>query len=222
MSVRGASRVELPLPAGHASHSGPLVDWVVLKTALLLFAVTITVLAILAVLPGRERAIPDQQIALSDARVTLYPGEDPGAVWHFRAPDAAYDPESGESTLYRIEDGRREVGGEVDFTVASEKLIINRRDDILGELVFAHLEETGECLTMMGTREEPVLIDQRRGVFDVPIIEISGPYQAHLERVRVSFDLESFEGGGAGTTTSAEFRVGASDEERRRTVCEEV
>jgi uncharacterized protein YndB with AHSA1/START domain len=195
----------------------------VLKTALLLFAVTIAALAVLAVLPERERALPDQRILLSNAQVTLYPEADQQAVWRFEAPEATYDPERGESTLLRIEDGRREVQGEVDFTVASERLLINRRDDLLGELVFAYLMETGECLTMQGSAENPVLIDQRRGMFEVPVLEISGPTwgdDTRLERMRVSFDLEEFDGGGAGTTTVAEFRVGQADEARRRTICE--
>jgi hypothetical protein len=196
----------------------------VLRTALLLFAVTIAALVILAILPERERTLPDQRILLENARVTLYPEADQQAVWRFEAPEASYDPERGESTLLRIEDGRREVGGDVDFTVASERLVINRRDDLLGELVFAYLVETGECLTMQGSPEAPVLIDQRRGMFDVPVLTITGPSwgdDTRLERMRVSFDLQQFDAGGAGTTTIAEFRVGQADEARRRTVCEE-
>jgi hypothetical protein len=195
----------------------------VLKTALSLFAVTVAVLVILAVLPERERALPDQQIQLSDARITLYPQADPQAVWRFEAPAAVYDPGQSETTLFSIEDGRREVADEVDFTVASERLTINRRDDILGELVFAFLVETGECLTMRSANDKPVLIDQRRGMFEVPVLEISGPSWGdnnRLEQMRVSFDLEEFQGGGAGTTITTEFRVGAADEIRRRTICE--
>lgn len=194
-----------------------------LKTALLLFAVTVAALVILAVLPERERTLPDQRIMLSDARVTLYPEADPQAIWRFQAPEASYDPERNESTLYGIDDGRREVAGDVDFTIASERLTINGRDDILGELVFAFLVETGECLTMQGSAEAPVLIDQRQGKFEVPVLEISGPSwgdDTRLERMSVSFDLEEFDGGGAGTTTVTEFRVGQADEARRRTVCE--
>lgn len=193
-----------------------------LKTALLLFVVTITVLVVLALLPERRATLPDQQIKLSDARITLYPQADQEAVWRFEAPIAEYDPEQGHSVLYDIDEGRREVGGEVDFTVASERLTIDREDDILGALVFAYLVETGECLTMQGSEEEPVLIDQREGVFVVPVLEISGPSwgETRLERMRVSFDLEDFEGGGEGTVTRTEFRVGAADESRRRTVCE--
>lgn len=190
---------------------------------LLLFAVTITVLVVLALLPERGIVLPDQQIKLANAQVTLYPQSDAQAVWRFEAPAAEYDPEEGQSVLFDIDDGHREVGGEVDFTVASEKLTINRRDDILGDLVFAYLVETGECLTMSGTASAPVLIDQRRGVFDVPVVEISGPSwgeDTRLEQMRISFDLESFEGGGPGTTTTTEFRVGQADETRRRTVCE--
>lgn len=194
-----------------------------LKTALLLFAVTITVLVILALLPENEAVLPDQQIKLTNARVTLFPQADPEAVWRFESPAAEYDPESGESVLYDIDEGRREVAGEVDFTVASEELIIDRRDDILGDLVFAFLVETGECLTMRGSDESPVLIDQRRGMFDVPVIEITGPSwgdNTRLEQMRISFDLEDFDGGGPGTTTRTEFRVGQADEARRSTVCE--
>lgn len=194
-----------------------------LRTALLLFAVTVAALGFLAVLPERQRTLPDHRIMLSDAQVTLYPAADPQAIWRFQAPEASYDPERNESTLYRIDDGRREVEGNVDFTVASEKLTIDRRDDIQGQLVFAFLVETGECLTMQGSAEAPVLIDQRQGVFEVPVLEINGPSwgnDTHLERMRVSFDLEEFDGGGPGTTTVTEFRVGKADEERRRTVCE--
>lgn len=193
------------------------------KTALLLFAVTVVVLLILAVLPERERELPDQNIKLSNSSVTLYPQEDPEAVWRFAAPEASYDPETSESTLYRLEDGRREVAGDVDFTVASERLTINRREDILGDLIFAYLVETRECLTMRGGGDAPVKIDQQAGVFEVPVMEISGPSwgdNTHLERVIVSFDLEEFEGGGPGTTTTTEFRVGQADETIRRTVCE--
>lgn len=193
-----------------------------LKTALLLFAVTITVLVVLALLPERQEVLPEQQIRLADAQVTLYPQADAEAVWRFAAPRAEYDPQAGESVLYEIDEGRREVGDEVDFTVASEKLTINRQDDIVGDLVFAFLVDTGECLTMRGTGDSQVVIDQQEGVFDVPVMEISGPSwgETRIERMRVSFDLESMEGGGPGTTTRTEFRVGESEESRRRTVCE--
>lgn len=195
-----------------------------LKTALLLFGVAIAVLAVLALLPEGENDLPDQRIELSSSSVALYPQADPEAVWRFSAPSAHYEPESGSSTLYRIEQGRREVAGETDFTVAAQQLTIDRRDDIMGDLIFAFLVETGECLTMRGTAEKPVVIDQRAGRFDVPVLEITGPSwgeNTRLEKVRVSFDLEDFEGGGPGTTTTAEFRVGGDDEARRRTVCED-
>ena len=199
-----------------------MVDWSVLRTALLLFAVTIAVLVVLSLLPDRRGELPEQQIKLRDARVTLYPQADPEAVWRFEAPRAEYDPEAGESVLFEIDDGRREVGGEVDFTVAARRLTIDREDDILGELIFAYLVESGDCLSMQGSDESPVVIDQQAGHFVVPVMEISGPTwgdDTRIERMSVSFDLTDFEAGGPGTRTVAEFRIGAADESRRETVC---
>lgn len=194
-----------------------------LRTAVLLFVAIVAALIAVSLLPEDEAELPDSEIQLTDASVILYPRADAQAVWRFSAPAAVYDPDEGESILYDMNDGRREVAGEVDFTVASERLTINREDDILGDLVFAHLVETGECLTMRGGEGAPVLIDQENGVFQVPVMEISGPSWGEgtrLERMRVSFDLEEFDAGGPGTTTTTVFRVGGSDEERRSTVCE--
>ena len=195
------------------------------RTAILLLAVTVAVLVVVALLPEREASLPPATVTLASASVALYPQADPEATWYFSAPRATYDPDSGSSTLLEISDGRRVVDEEVDFTVASERLTINRNDDIEGELVFAYLVGTGECLTMRGSSDAPVLIDQGEGVFQVPVLEISGPSWGEgtrLERMRVSFDLEEFEAGGPGTSTTAVFRVGESDEELRSTVCDEL
>ena len=195
-----------------------------LRAAILLFTVTVAVLAFVALLPGREATVPDAGIVLDDVSLTLYPQADPEAVWHFATQDATYDPQARTSTLRRLEDGRRVVAGETDFTVASDLLTINSDDDIEGELIFAHLLDTGECLTMRGSAGAPVVIDQGSGVFEVPVLEIAGPSWGEgtrLERMRVSFDLEEFEAGGAGTTTTAVLRVGAADEETRRTLCDD-
>ncbi|HEX7005407.1 MAG TPA: hypothetical protein VF168_14580 [Trueperaceae bacterium] len=193
-----------------------------LRTALLVFAVFITVLVVLSLLPDRRAALPEQQIKLSDAQVTLFPQADPEAVWRFDAPRAEYDPEEGTSVLFDINEGRREVGGEVDFTVAAEKLTINREDDILGETIYAYLVESGDCLTMRGSSENPVVIDQQQGDFIVPVMEVTGPNwgdDTRIENMIVSFDLTDFDGGGPGTTTVAELRIGPADESRRETVC---
>jgi len=190
---------------------------------LLLFVVAVAALVVVAILPERELELPDQEIQLRDASVRLYPRADREAVWSFSAPAASYDADDGTAVLREIEDGRREVGGELDFTVASQELLIDRQDNLVGEQIFAYLVETGECLSMHGSQANPVIINQERAQFDVPVLEISGPSWGEgtrLEQMRVSFDLEDAEGGGAGTTTTAVFRVGEAQDELRRTVCE--
>lgn len=177
-----------------------------------------------ALLPSETAVIPSGEIQLEGVSVALYPQADPEAVWLFAAPEVTYDPAGGSSVLYAIEDGRRTVGGETDFTLASERVEIDRSDNLHGELIFAYLVETGECLTMSASGERRVVIDQQRGRFEVPLLRIDGPAWGEdnrWERVSASFDLTDFTAGGPGTTTVNEFETGAAQSgQTRRTPCE--
>lgn len=171
------------------------------------FAVVMVTLLALALRPGGEPELPDARIRLGDAQVTLHPRSDPEAHWGFEAPRASFDPDSGETVLTSVEDGERRVGDEVDFTLRSDRLVIDRNDDIRAEEMSVHLVEDDLDVAMQGTPERQVLVDQDAGRFEVPHIELSGEDfgRATYENMRVDFDFTDFQAGGPDTIGYSEF-----------------
>jgi hypothetical protein len=180
-----------------------------LRYALIGMAVVLGLLVFLAVQPRDSTVVPDAVIVLQGTTVTLYPQADPEAVWLFSAPTVEYVPDTQESTLLGIDDGRRTVGGETDFTLASERVTIDRSDNIRGSAMHAHLVEDETDLFMEERNGRLVLIDQRAGRFEVPRATMSGPDlgDSVFEDMKISFDFTDFESGGPGTVGYSEFIV---------------
>lgn len=185
------------------------------RIALLVLVAVVGLLAVVALLPDTRVPVPGSAIVLSDAHVTLYPQADPEAVWQFTAPTVEYDPERQEATLLAIDDGRRTVGGATDFTLASERVVIDRDDNLRGDAMLAHLVEDEIDLDMRAKGDRLVLIDQREGRFEVPRATMSGPDlgESVFEDMRISFDFTDFQAGGAGTVGYAQFVVDSPDRE---------
>ncbi|HEX7038494.1 MAG TPA: hypothetical protein VF202_00100 [Trueperaceae bacterium] len=186
-----------------------------LRMALIAMVVVVAGLLALALLDDAQVEAPEAVITLRDTQVTLYPRADPEAVWYFSAPRVEYVPDDQEATLFAIEDGRRTVGGETDFTLASERVTIDDDDNIRGEAMHAHLVEDEIDLHMEAKGSRLVLIDQARGRFEVPRAAMSGPDlgESVFEDMRISFDFTDFEAGGPGTVGYSEFIVRSSDDE---------
>lgn len=185
-----------------------------LRLALLAFAVLVALLVLLAVLPSREGVVPGGAVELQDVEVTLYPRSDPDAVWHFATPTAEYMPSTQEATLHAVEDGRRTVAGETDFTLHSERVTIDRSENLRGDEIRAHLVEDDLDLLMQARAGRQVLIDQRAGRFEVPRATMWGPDMGEsvFEDMRISFDFTDFESGGPGTVGYAQFMVDVNGE----------
>lgn len=168
-------------------------------------------LALLALALAPREARPDVQddIVLTDAVVRLFPASDPDTTWTFDAPEVRYDPGTRETTLERIEDGARRVGGEVDFTLASERLVIGRDDDLRSRRMDVHLVEDDLDVEMVGDARRLVLVDQEAGRFEAPDLRIYGPDfgESRYQDIRVSFDFTEFEAGGPGTVGFSEFEL---------------
>src|SRR5690606_16609990 len=172
-----------------------------LRYALLGMAVVIGLLVVVALQQDGGAVVPDAVIVLHGTGVTLYPQADPEAVWLFTAPTVEYVPATQESTLLNIDDGRRTVDGETDFTLASERVTIDREDNIRGNQVHAHLVEDEIDLFMEGRNGRLVLINQRAARFEVPRATMTGPDlgDSVFEDMRISFDFTDFQSGGPGT-----------------------
>lgn len=185
-----------------------------LRLALIPFALVVAVLVLLAVIPSRENLVPGGAVELQDVVVTLYPRTDPDAVWYFATPRADYSPSTQEATLHSVEDGRRTVAGETDFTLHSQQVTIDRSENLRGDEMRAHLVEDDLDLVMQARADRQVLIDQRNGRFEVPRAIMSGPDlgESIFEDMRISFDFTDFESGGPGTVGYAQFMVDVNGE----------
>ena len=179
-----------------------------LRLTAIALALTVVGLLVVALLPQRERVVPGEVIELSGADVTLYPEADPEAVWYFDADTVDYDPAVGETTLYNVDDARRTVDSETDFTLQSEEVVIDTEDNLRGERMLVHLVEANWDLTMQAGEERQVLIDQAEGKFEVPILDYTGDGlgQNHAENVRMNFDLTDYEADCEGAACQNEFQ----------------
>ena len=188
----------------------------VLRLALVGLAAFVALLVALALQDASRPPVPEAAIVLRETSVTLYPREDPGAVWFFSTPTVEYLPERQESILHALSDGRRTLDGETDFTLDSDRITIDSNDNIRGEAMHAHLVEDEIDLHMEGKGGRLVLIDQRQARFEVPRAEMSGPDlgESVFEDMRISFDFTDFEAGGPGTVGYSEFIVRSSSDEQ--------
>lgn len=177
------------------------------RLALLALGVTVALLVVLSLLPVRTRPVPGGTIVLSGAQVTLYPQADPEAVWNFAAERVDYQPDSGETVLRAIGDAARTVDGEVDFTLASERITIDAQENLRGEQIEVYIPDADWTLDMRDEPGTPVLIDQQQGRFSAPFLDISGPNVASsAQDAGMDFDLKNFVSGGEGTRNSDSFR----------------
>ena len=189
-----------------------------LRLAFITLGAIVVALVAVALLPEGERTIPESTIELADATVTLYPQADPEAVWNFAAPEVDYEPDTRETTLLGIEDGKREVDGETDFTLAAEEVTIDSEDDLRGNKILVHLVEENWDLDMEARDNRPVLINQADGIFEIPNLMIDRGdgrgFDGNISQdMRVSFDLTTFSSGGPGTISKSTFEIGDSDGE---------
>ena len=175
----------------------------VLRIALLAFVSIIVILVALSFSPEKQVIVPDTDIHLSNAKISLFPDakRDPNAVWRFEARSLDYNPNTKESELRDIYDGQRIEDGVVDFTLVSNALTIDNRDNIISDEMYIHLIEANWDLDMFAKGGKEVLIDQSLGKFFVPLLEYRGDGIGETvdENVSMKFDLTEFKSGGEGT-----------------------
>jgi hypothetical protein len=177
----------------------------VLRYAFIALAAVLVLLVVLSLLPQNRAVIPDSTIDLQNATLTLYPQQDQDAVWHFSSPNLEYNPDSRDTTLYKVQDGERVVDGKTDFTLESEQVTISSDDNIRGDKIIVKLLEENTTLDMQSKGDRQVLINQSSGQFEIPKVTLSGDIRGEYENMYISFDLRQFNSGGAGTVGYSEF-----------------
>ena len=187
-----------------------------LKYSLIALGAIVAVLLTVSVLPQGQRVIPESTINLERVQLTLYPQADPEAVWAFAAPQVEYEPELRETTLLNIEDGSRSEAGKEDFTLSSDRAVIDSEDNLRGDAIAVHLTEEDWDLNMQAAEGNQVLISQADGVFEIPDLLLKtadDDEESQYQRARISFDLTEFTSGGEGAVGYSRFKIGESDGE---------
>ena len=185
-----------------------------LRLSFIALITVFTILFVVSLLPKTKQVIPDEAIKLADVHLTLYPQEDPEAVWDFKSPSVEYKPESRETLLYNIEDAARKLDGEIDFTIESDKIVIASDDNIWGERIKAQIigdkddPNDDYFLDMEAKNDRQVLINQRQGEFEIPrLLMTSEGMKQIYENVFTDFAIEEFRAGGEGTVGYASFEI---------------
>lgn len=182
-----------------------------LRLSIIALAAVVGLLMLVSLLPKKPRVIPDSTINLQNTTLTLYPQEDPEAVWFFNSPTVEYNPDSRETTLFNVQDGKRTVDNETDFTLESEKVTIGSDDNMYGDKIVVNLIEEETTLDMQSKDGRMVLINQAQGEFSIPQVDISGKSRGTRQNMLISFDMRRVKSGGAGTIGYTEFDIGETD-----------
>ncbi|MGI8747637.1 MAG: hypothetical protein ACR2J4_04680 [Deinococcus sp.] len=151
-----------------------------------------------SLLPARPRA-GASGVTLSSARLSLYPEQDPGAVWRFQAREVRVNPLLSENTLDGLGRGERWVRGQdgksrLDLTLSAPSLTIDGDDNLRAGEATLYIIQDCSTLTLRGSGEAGVLINQRGG-FSAPYLRVASPdLNAEYDDVTASFDFSQFSG----------------------------
>ncbi|MEM6431760.1 MAG: hypothetical protein AAF708_21165 [Deinococcota bacterium] len=169
-----------------------------LRPALIAMSLLLVSLVALTLIPRAEPSVPEATITLLAPELTLYPEADREAVWHFAAEHASYDTAIRETVLTTIYDGQRVLEGDIDFTLTSDRITIDRSDNLRSPRMDVHLLDSNWFLDMQSKDDREVFINQRQGKFEVPVLTYTGDGigESRDENVRMNFDLTDFEAGG--------------------------
>nr|WP_157458021.1 hypothetical protein [Deinococcus arboris] len=160
--------------------------------------------------------VADTGATLSGVELKLYPSRDPDAVWSFRAANVESDPEQNRTYLSGLSGGQRVVkerddqnrltGREVlDARLTAPDLTIDGQDNMTTRQ--ARITLVRECadIDLTGTDKTPVKIEQGRG-FAAPVAEVESPFfDAHYEKLQMTFDFNIEDVDNSRSTTTSDL-----------------
>lgn len=186
----------MSLPRYHAA---------VLRVSGLLLLAILAFGLLFSLLPARPHA-GASGVTLSSARLSLYPEQDPGAVWRFQAREVRVNPELNENTLGGLGRGERWVRGQdgksrLDLTLSAPSLTIDGDDNLHTARATIYIPADCTTLTLQGREGRPVVINQQSG-YSAAYGSLSSP------SVRVEYD--DFTSDFAFHNARGNFRAGVS------------
>ena len=160
------------------------------RLALIALAVLIVLGLVVSVLPAPvSEAKAD--VTLEDVALELYPAADANAKWLFKAQNVTYNPETRESIVTGLEDGRRLVADQLDLTIKAPNLTIDSQDNLRTQQAEIYVVKGCWLVKLGQPTGNSVLIDQNSG-YQAPYADIRGPnLRSKGGPLDASFDLES-------------------------------
>lgn len=120
----------------------------------------------------------------------LYPRANPQAEWRFQAEAIEVDPQTRNSIVKGIRDGRRLVDGVTDIELASDRVVIDSQENFRMSTATIYLPEHRWTITLGRPGADSTIINQRTG-YASPFFHLSGEnVEATGTNFRSDFDLQ--------------------------------
>ncbi|WP_425147810.1 hypothetical protein [Deinococcus sp.] len=154
-------------------------------------------------------------VTLRGVQLSLYPEQDPDAVWRFRATALRVDPLKSENTLDGLGQGERWLkkpdGSEtLNLTLKADHLVIDADSNLRAEQAQIYILDGCVTLNMRSAAGKPVFINQRSG-YSAPDVQVSSPsLNLGFDDFSSSFDFKNARG---------DQRPGASAQIHPSSVC---
>ncbi len=170
----------------------------VFRASLIFLACILAFGVLFSLLPGRSEAARSG-VTLQGVQFSLYPEQDPGAVWRFRARQVSIDPLKEENTLDGLGKGerwlRRPDGAEtLDLTLKADRLVIDNSDNLTARQAQLYILQDCTTLTLRADAQRQVVINQRSG-YSAPYVGIASPsLNGAIDDFTSPFDLSNVQG----------------------------
>ncbi|WP_188963739.1 hypothetical protein [Deinococcus aquiradiocola] len=187
-----------------------------LRVSVIVLVCVVAFGTLFSLLPSGSGAAARSGVTLQGVQFSLYPEQDPGAVWRFQARQVTIDPLRDENRLDDLGRGERWLHrpGEpetLDLTLRTRRLVIDQDDNLQAQEATMYIPRDCTTLTLRSTADRPVLINQRSG-YSAPYVSIDNPsIQAEYDDFTSPFDLSNVQGS---------QRAGATFQASPDTVCE--
>lgn len=113
-------------------------------------------------------------VRLEGVNLSLYPDQDPQAVWRFTAQSVVQDPSTREARISQLEKGARYVDGKLDLTLTAPEVTIDRDDNLVVPYATIYIPSVCWTLELGGPDQQAVQINQAQG-YRAPTVTVTGP-----------------------------------------------